>query len=160
MLAQNYSPIIGGEERHVQDLSVELSKRGHEVAVATLHTPGAAEFELDHGVRIYRVKSTMQRTPGLYSRPERSHAPPFPDPEVMLALRQIIAREQPQIVHAHNWILHSGLCSATFDALRYAVQRTQPYEMSPLCLRSLWDAERECNYSNSSIVPAGRTSGG
>jgi glycosyltransferase involved in cell wall biosynthesis len=109
MLAQNYSPIIGGEERHVQDLSVELSKRGHEVAVATLHTPGAAEFELDHGVRIYRVKSTMQRTPGLYSRPERSHAPPFPDPEVMLALRQIIAREQPQIVHAHNWILHSFL---------------------------------------------------
>jgi glycosyltransferase involved in cell wall biosynthesis len=109
MLAQNYSPIIGGEERHVQDLSIELSKRGHEVVVATLHTPGAAEFELDNGVRIYRVKSTMQRSPWLYSQKERSHAPPFPDPEVMLALRQIIAREQPQIVHAHNWILHSFL---------------------------------------------------
>ena len=109
MLAQNYWPIIGGEERHVQDLSIELSKRGHEVVVATLQTPGAAEFELDHGVRIHRVKSTMQRNPWLYSRPERSHAPPFPDPEVMLALRRIIAREQPQIVHAHNWILHSFL---------------------------------------------------
>ena len=109
MLAQNYSPIIGGEERHVQDLSIELSKRGHEVVVATLHTPGAAEFELDNGVRIYRIKSTMQRSPWLYSQAERSPAPPFPDPEVMLALRQIIAREQPQIVHAHNWILHSFL---------------------------------------------------
>jgi glycosyltransferase involved in cell wall biosynthesis len=109
MLAQNYLPIIGGEERHVQDLSIELSKRGHEVVVATLHTPGAAEFELDNGVRIYRIKSTMQRSPWLYSQAERSPAPPFPDPEVMLALRQIIAREQPQIVHAHNWILHSFL---------------------------------------------------
>src|SRR5215216_2574239 len=109
MLAQNYSPIIGGEERHVQDLSIELSKRGHEVVVTTLHTPGAAEFELDHGVHIYRVKSSMQRIPGLYSKAERSHAPPFPDPEVILALRRIIAREQPQIVHAHNWILHSFL---------------------------------------------------
>jgi hypothetical protein len=63
MLAQNYSPIIGGEERHVQDLSVELSKRGHEVAVATLHTPGAAEFELGLGVRIYRVKSHASIAP-------------------------------------------------------------------------------------------------
>ena len=110
MLAQNYSPIIGGEERHVQDLSIELSKRGHEVAVATLHTPGAAEFEIDnHGVRIHRIKSTMQRTPRLYKQVERSHAPPFPDPEVMLALRKMIAQEQPQIVHAHNWIYHSFL---------------------------------------------------
>jgi glycosyltransferase involved in cell wall biosynthesis len=109
MLAQNYSPIIGGEERHVQDLSIELSKRGHEVVVATLHMPGAAEFEVEDGVRIYRIKSTMQRMPGLYRHAERSHAPPFPDPEVMLALRQIIAREQPQIVHAHNWLLHSFL---------------------------------------------------
>ena len=109
MLAQNYAPIIGGEERHVQDLSIELVKRGHDVAVATLHVPGAAEFELDHGVRVYRIKSSMQRIPGLYSRAERSHAPPFPDPEVMLALRHLILSEQPQIVHAHNWMLHSFL---------------------------------------------------
>lgn len=108
MLAQFYSPIIGGEERHVQDLSVELVKRGHDVAVVTLHAPESAEFELDHGVRIYRVKSTMQRMRWLYSQ-ERNHAPPFPDPEVMLALRRIFAREKPEIVHAHNWILHSFL---------------------------------------------------
>src|SRR5574338_362268 len=104
MIAQFYSPIIGGEERIVQDLSVELAKRGHDVAVATLHTPEAAEFELDNGVRIYRIKSTMQRSRWLYSQSERSHAPPFPDPEVMLGLRRIIAQERPEIIHAHNWM--------------------------------------------------------
>jgi glycosyltransferase involved in cell wall biosynthesis len=109
MLAQFYSPVIGGEERHVQDLSAELLKRGHEVAVATLHTPGTEEFELDHGVRIYRIKGTMRRGRWLYSQAERNHAPPFPDPEVTLALRRIIADEKPQIVHAHNWIYHSFL---------------------------------------------------
>lgn len=109
MLAQFYAPIIGGEERHVQDLSVELVKRGHKVAVATLQSPGTPEFEIDQGVRIYRIKSTTQRASWLYKQPERSHHPPFPDPEVTRALRQIIKLENPQIVHAHNWMLYSFL---------------------------------------------------
>lgn len=117
MLAQFFSPIIGGEERHVQDLSIELAKRGHEVAVVTLHLPGTAEFEIDNGIRIYRVKSTTQRGRWLYSQAERSHAPPLPDPEVMLALRRIIAREKPQIVHAHNWFLHSFLPLKTWSGV-------------------------------------------
>src|ERR1043166_5222609 len=107
MLAQFYSPVIGGEERHVQDLSIELVNRGHDVAVATLQLPGSAEFELDQGVRIYHTKSTMGRSRWLYSQAERNHAPPFPDPEVMLGLRRIIDREQPDIIHAHNWLLYS-----------------------------------------------------
>jgi glycosyltransferase involved in cell wall biosynthesis len=121
MLAQFYSPIIGGEERHVQDLSTELAKRGHDVGVVTLHTPGSAEFELDRGVRIYRVKSTMQRSRRLYIQAERSHAPPFPDPEVLLALRRIIAREKPQIIHAHNWILHSFLPLKAWSAVPFVL---------------------------------------
>jgi hypothetical protein len=36
MLAQNYAPIIGVEERLVEDLSVELVCRGHHVAVASI----------------------------------------------------------------------------------------------------------------------------
>jgi|ERR1051325_10907430 glycosyltransferase involved in cell wall biosynthesis len=109
MLAQFYLPIVGGEERHVQDLSIELAKRGHDVAVVTLHTPDSAEFDFDQGVRVYHVKSMMQRMHWLYSQTERSFAPPFPDPEVMLALRRIILREKPDIIHAHNWMLYSFL---------------------------------------------------
>ena len=40
MLAQFYAPIIGGEERVVQDLSQELASRGHSVAVTTLWHAG------------------------------------------------------------------------------------------------------------------------
>lgn len=108
MLAQFYAPIIGGEERHVQDLSIALVKRGHKVTVATLQIPGVPEFEVDQGVQIYRIKSTMQRASWLYKQ-ERTHHPPMPDPEVSLALQRIIKKEKPDIVHAHNWMFYSFL---------------------------------------------------
>jgi glycosyltransferase involved in cell wall biosynthesis len=109
MLTQFYPPYIGGEERHVRNLSAHLVARGHEVAVATLGNLDLPAFEQDQGVRVYRIRGTMQRATWLFSDAGRRHAPPFPDPELGLELRRIIAREQPQIVHAHNWLIHSFL---------------------------------------------------
>src|SRR5438105_11891067 len=103
MLAQFYPPAIGGEERHVADLSTELAARGHEVSVATLRHKGFLEFEIDRGVRIHRIRGTMQHLPMLFSNNEHQYAPPFPDPEVINALRRIILLERPDIIHAHNW---------------------------------------------------------
>src|SRR6266571_2727263 len=107
MLAQFYPPTIGVEERHVRNLSIELAARGHGVSLATLWHKGLADFEIDQGVRIHRIRGTMQRIPILFSEQGRQHAPPFPDPEAMRALRHIIIHERPDIVHAHNWIVHS-----------------------------------------------------
>jgi len=107
MLAQFYPPTIGGEERHVRALSVELVARGYDVTVATLWQEGLPEFECDQGVRVHRIRGSMQRVTALFSEKERQHAPPFPDPEFLWALRRIIMRERPDIVHAHNWIVHS-----------------------------------------------------
>src|SRR5258708_8655454 len=45
MLAQFYPPIIGGEERHVRDLSIELAPRGHQVPVPTLCQPAPPPFQ-------------------------------------------------------------------------------------------------------------------
>ncbi len=109
MLAQFYPPLIGGEERFARDLSVQLAARGHEVSVITLWQKGLSEFENDEGVRVYRVKGTMQRLESLYSDSARRHTPPFPDPELMGEMRRVITLEQPDIVHAHNWIIHSFL---------------------------------------------------
>lgn len=109
MLAQFYSPTVGGEERHVQDLSVALAERGHHVAVATLWHEGLPEFESERGVSIYRIKGTARRAAALFSESERRHAPPIPDPELVLGLRRIIAKEQPEIVHSHNWLGRSFL---------------------------------------------------
>ncbi len=109
MLAQFYPPTMGGEEQLVRTLSTELVARGHDVAVATLWHEGLAEFQLDQGVRVYRIRGTLQRAEGLFTESGRRHAPPFPDPELTLALRRVVVREQPQIVHAHNWLVHSFL---------------------------------------------------
>jgi glycosyltransferase involved in cell wall biosynthesis len=107
MLAQFYPPTIGGEERHVRDLSIELAARGHDVSVATLWHKGLADFEIDQGVHIHRIRGTMRRMSTLFSYDDRQFAPPFPDPEALWALHHIILQERPDIVHAHNWIVHS-----------------------------------------------------
>src|SRR5947209_4405144 len=121
MLSQFYPPIIGGEEQHVRNLSIELAAREHDVAVVTLLHRGQAEFELDRGVRVYRIRSSMGRVPWLFSDNGRQYAPPFPDPEVMLALRRIIRLEQPEIVHAHNWLVHSFLPLKAWSGARLVV---------------------------------------
>jgi glycosyltransferase involved in cell wall biosynthesis len=109
MLTQFYPPIIGGEERHVRSLSTQLVARGHEVSVATIWHPGMPELEVDQGVRIHRIRGTMQRIDALFSDSGHKHAPPFPDPELTLALRRVVSAGRPQIVHAHNWLVYSFL---------------------------------------------------
>lgn len=109
MLTQFYPPYIGGEERHVRNLSARLAERGHDVAVATMWHQGLPAYEDEGGVRVYRLRGTMQRAEWLFSESERRHLPPFPDPELAGALRRVIAQEQPKIVHAHNWMFRSFL---------------------------------------------------
>jgi glycosyltransferase involved in cell wall biosynthesis len=109
MLTQFYQPIVGGEEQIVKDLSVELVRRGHEVAVVTLWQEGFQDFEIDQGVRIFRIHSSTQRATWLYSDTQRRHAPPWPDPEAMWALHRILDQVEPEIVHAHNWLMYSFL---------------------------------------------------
>jgi glycosyltransferase involved in cell wall biosynthesis len=107
MLTQFYPPIIGGEERHVANLSKALAARGHEVSVATLQHENLPTFEVEDGIRLHRVRGSMQRIGMLFSEKSRQYAPPFPDPEITGALRHIIQQERPDIVHAHNWLIHS-----------------------------------------------------
>jgi glycosyltransferase involved in cell wall biosynthesis len=109
MIAQFVTPIIGGEEQHVFNLSRELVKRGHQVAIATTRHQKQAAFEINQGVRIYRLQGMTQRISRLYSENERRHAPPFPDPGMTFGMNQVMAQEQPNVVHAHNWIVYSFL---------------------------------------------------
>jgi glycosyltransferase involved in cell wall biosynthesis len=109
MMAQFYPPIIGGEERHVRNLSLALAKRGHAVSVATLWQGGLEEYQLDEGITVRRLCGTVQRCSALFSDAARKYAPPFPDLELMLGLRQIAADFKPDVVHAHNWFIHSFL---------------------------------------------------
>jgi glycosyltransferase involved in cell wall biosynthesis len=109
MLAQFYPPLIGGEERHVRNLSQTLAARGHRVTVATIHQHGLDAFELDGEVRVHRFRGTIQRLGIVFNDPARRYAPPFPDPELTIRIGRLVAEERADVVHAHNWLLHSYL---------------------------------------------------
>jgi glycosyltransferase involved in cell wall biosynthesis len=120
-LSQFYPPVIGGEERHVRNLGAALAQRGHDVSVGTLMHPGSPETELDGAVRVHRLRGSLQRLSGLHTDSERRHAPPFPDPELVLGLRRLVAKERPDIVHAHNWIYASFLPIKALSGARLVV---------------------------------------
>jgi glycosyltransferase involved in cell wall biosynthesis len=109
MVAQSFSPIVGGEERIVEDLSHQLARRGHEVAVATLRQPLGEPPPREDGVEVELLETAMSRVPGLAADPERAYAPPAPDPLTVRDLRRVIRDFRPDVVHAHNWLVHSYL---------------------------------------------------
>jgi glycosyltransferase involved in cell wall biosynthesis len=109
MLAQSFAPIVGGEERVVEDLTRELVARGHDVSVATLQQPGDLPVGEVAGAKIHPLRSSSYRVTRANRDTERRHAPPAPDPETVMDLSRVLRRERPQIVHAHNWIVHSYL---------------------------------------------------
>ena len=108
-LAQFYAPVIGGEERHVYSIAQALAARGHEVEVATLAHPERPPVFVDRGVTVRSLTGLSQRIGALFSDDQRRHAPPFPDPGLTLGLQRILSTFRPDIVHGHNWLVHSFL---------------------------------------------------
>ncbi len=92
-----------------EPLATNSSSRGHDVSVATMRHKDQPAFEMDQGVRVYRVRSSVQHLPWLFSNSGRQYPPPFPDPEIMLELHSVLEKERPEIVHAHNWLVRSFL---------------------------------------------------
>jgi glycosyltransferase involved in cell wall biosynthesis len=108
-LSDFYPPVIGGLERHVQVLSHELARRGHDVAVATMRSPGHQAVDDDGPVRVHRLAGASRALARFYEDPARPFHPTVPDPVVVTALRRLLAEFRPDVVHAHGWILYSGL---------------------------------------------------
>jgi glycosyltransferase involved in cell wall biosynthesis len=109
MVSDFYPPFLGGVEVLVSSVSRELVLRGHDVAVATLRSPGLPASELQDGVRVHRITTTAQRSGRLFATAARPWAPPLPDPEAVSALRSVLAMERPDVVHGHDWLARSYL---------------------------------------------------
>ena len=109
MVTDFYRPYVGGVEQHVRSLAQALVRLGHHVAVATLATPttGPRE-ELDGEVHVYRLRSAGVLFPRLFAAAERPWAPPILDPVVLASLRGVVAREDPDVVHGHDWLSRSA----------------------------------------------------
>ena len=74
MLVDFYPPFLGGIEFHVQWLSHDLVRRGHEVTVCTIGTPDLPGYEEDGGVKIHRLRGFFQKVPFLHRNRARRHA--------------------------------------------------------------------------------------
>ena len=109
MLTELYPPFIGGSEQHVRNLSRGLVARGHDVTVATMAADNMESIEDDEGVRVHRVASTTRRLPDVLTPSGRPYVPPFPDPDVVSSIKRIVEDKEPDVVHAHNWMVHSFL---------------------------------------------------
>jgi glycosyltransferase involved in cell wall biosynthesis len=109
MVSDFYRSVPGGIEVLVRNLGFELAERGHEVAIAAIALDGFPDFELDGPLRVYRLHTATQRVRALYTDSDRPAAPPFPDPAAVLALRRLLERERPEVVHGHDWLARSFL---------------------------------------------------
>lgn len=102
-----YPPFIGGAHRQSALIARFLADRGHEVVVATPWHAGFAREEDDGGVRVHRVRQLRSVGP-LGRRRGQRHQPAFPDPVTTVALRRIVRRFRPDVVHAYGGIAFSA----------------------------------------------------
>jgi glycosyltransferase involved in cell wall biosynthesis len=106
-LTDLYHPIIGGVESYVAALSKELVRLGHTAIVVTIQPGDEPEEEMIDGIRVIRIRSWSQSLTRFYSDTSHPFHPPAPDPGAVAALRKIIRRERPDVVHSHSWLNHS-----------------------------------------------------
>ena len=106
-VSDSFAPAVGGIERYVATLSRRLAAQGADVVVATLDYPDAPPSEDVDGYRITRLKGftgylrRFARDPGHYFHPT------VPDPRLVRALQRLVDDFQPDVIHAHGWILES-----------------------------------------------------
>ena len=95
---------IGGAETHIVELSKELKHRGHDILIVSNGGVYVSEVEAV-GIRHYQAP-LHQRSVAAMNRARR-------------ILREVIAREQPDIVHAHARI-PAFLCGLLHRRMKFA----------------------------------------
>jgi glycosyltransferase involved in cell wall biosynthesis len=106
-LTDFYRPVIGGLELHVETLSRELISLGHSVTVVTFQVGDQPTEETTEGVRVIRIRGWSTRLTAFHADTMRPFHPTIPDPGAMAALRQVVQRERPDVVHSHSWLEYS-----------------------------------------------------
>jgi glycosyltransferase involved in cell wall biosynthesis len=118
LVSDYYAPDVGGAERQTQLLAHELRQRGHQVEVATIWSPGLPSTEDDGGVMVHRMRQLRSCVPRL-ARAGRHSPTPFPDPVTVAALRRIIRRLDPEVIHSYGWLSYA--CAAASVGRRTAL---------------------------------------
>ena len=107
-----YPPIVyGGLGRHVHALAEEQARQGHDVWVLTQQPPSAPAHEVIAGVTVVRVQPVepeVPREPQALVDWVRGL-----DAAMANAAREVVAASEPQVVHAHDWVVTATARAAT-----------------------------------------------
>ena len=100
MLTWEYPPrIVGGIARVVHDLSKRLIKDGHDVTVVTYREGNSPYYELDKGVKVYRVDNFMIKSNNFIDWVMQLNF------NMIAKVGEIIAKEGNfDVIHAHDWL--------------------------------------------------------
>ena len=101
MLTWEYPPrVVGGIARVVNDLSKRLIKDGHDVTVVTYREGDAPYYELDKGVKVYRVDNFMINPNNFIDWVMQLNF------NMVAKTGEIIAKEGKfDVIHAHDWLV-------------------------------------------------------
>ena len=101
MLTWEYPPrVVGGIARVVNDLSKRMIKDGHEVTVVTYREGNAPYYELDKGVKVYRVDNFMIKSNNFIDWVMQMNF------NMVAKASEIIQKEGNfDVIHAHDWLV-------------------------------------------------------
>lgn len=101
MLTWEYPPrVVGGIARVVNDLSKRLIKDGHEVTVVTYREGNLPYYEVDKGVKVYRVDNFMINANNFIDWVMQLNF------NMIAKTGEIIAKEGKfDVIHAHDWLV-------------------------------------------------------
>ena len=96
-----YPPLsVGGLARHVQPLSEELVRQGHEVTVITQSGQGSSTEEVKNGVKIVRVNQPLVNATDFTSSILQINF------EMIMAAGALVLQGQDfDIIHGHDWLV-------------------------------------------------------
>ncbi len=101
-----YPPHLSGGAKHVQYLSQELNRRGHQVIVCTTALDDKYTCDKENGIKVHWLPGLFPRFRFLYRSSDR-FPPPISDSIMVKQLQKIVLREKPDIVHTYSWIVQS-----------------------------------------------------
>lgn len=107
-VSDHYPPFVGGAERQTYLLATRFAAAGHDVAVAVPWVKGLPTVEEDSGVTVHRVRQLRNVWSHLAPGDGYCHPPPYPDPVTAWALRRLVRRFRPDVVHSQGWISYSA----------------------------------------------------
>lgn len=102
MFSWEFPPrIIGGIAPHVYELSRALARKGVLVFVVTCDFPGAPDYEVIDGVKVYRVDSYRFPTPDFATWTSMMNV------NMQAKATEVLAnvRDKIQVLHAHDWLV-------------------------------------------------------